>query len=74
MVLAAAAAKDHDGGEFGLGMLYGGGYAGETDLAKAVAWFQKVADHGNSGAQLSLGILYSRGEGVEKTMTGGPPN
>lgn len=34
------------------------------DLKKALFWYIKAADHGNSEAQFKLGVIYTNGEGV----------
>ena len=34
------------------------------DYAKAVKWFRKAAEQGNADAQLNLGFMYNRGQGV----------
>jgi TPR repeat protein len=39
------------------------------DTAKAAELFKKAAEAGNSKAQLCLGILYSKGEGVDQSET-----
>jgi hypothetical protein len=36
------------------------------DMAQAVDWYRKAADHGDAGAQGTLGILYSVGMGVQR--------
>ena len=55
--------------EFELGDLYFDEYDEydgiEVDYDKAVAWFSKAAEHGNSDAMISLGKCYEFGDGVE---------
>ena len=38
----------------------------ETDFEKAVYWFKKLADTGNSVAMFNLGLHYAKGCGVER--------
>ena len=35
---------------------------------KAVIWFRKAAEQGNMDGQYGLGIMYAKGDGVEKTF------
>jgi TPR repeat protein len=36
---------------------------------KAVIWFRKAAEQGNVDGQYGLGIMYAKGDGVEKTFS-----
>jgi TPR repeat protein len=36
---------------------------------KAVIWFRKAAEQGNMDGQYGLGIMYAKGDGVEKTFS-----
>ena len=48
-------------------MVYERGWAGVSrDINRAVAWYQKAAQQGHAGAELNLGLLYEKGEGVPK--------
>lgn len=40
-----------------LGELYEQGWAGEVDILKAVEWYTKAADRGNTTAQYNLGCM-----------------
>ena len=40
----------------------------EKNVEKAVYWWQKAADAGNSAAQFNLAICYLKGDGVEKDV------
>ena len=40
----------------------------EKDFSKAVYWYQKAAEAGDSGAQNNLAICYEEGAGVEKNL------
>lgn len=40
----------------------------KQDPAAAATWFRKAADHGDAGAQFSLGLLHSTGQGVAKSF------
>lgn len=50
-----------------LGDRYFVGYGVAKDYEKAVKWYIKAADKGNSEAQATLGYCYLHGKGVEKT-------
>jgi uncharacterized protein len=39
-----------------------------ADLAKAFHWYLKSAEQGNPAAQLSLGVMYSDGIGVQRDL------
>ena len=47
-------------------MFYYGGYYASPNYEKAVEWYTKAAEEGDSDAQYSLGICYSFGRGVEQ--------
>ncbi len=36
-------------------------------MARAAAWYRKAADQGDVGAQATLGVLYSMGQGVPQS-------
>lgn len=44
---------------------YGDGGVAQ-DYAKSVEWYEKAAEHGNSGSMFNLGTMYSHGNGVEQ--------
>jgi hypothetical protein len=46
--------------------LYRDGRGVTRDMAQAVDGYHKAADHGDAGAQGTLGILYSVGMGVQR--------
>ena len=37
-----------------------------NSLSEAAKWYRKAAEHGHVGAQYSLGVCYSSGEGVNE--------
>jgi localization factor PodJL len=41
---------------------------GEPDMAEAIMWFQKAANLGVKDSQVNLGILYTKGMGVEEDL------
>lgn len=41
---------------------------GEPDMTTAVGWFEKAADMGFKDSQVNLGILYTKGMGVEEDL------
>ena len=49
--------------------MYAEGQGVKQDYAKAVEWYQKAADQGQSDAQYNLGIMYYDGEGVRQNYT-----
>ena len=49
-----------------LGYIYEHGDVVEQDVAKAVGWYTKAADLGNTDAINSLGYMYAEGYGVEQ--------
>ncbi|MDP6474683.1 MAG: tetratricopeptide repeat protein [Alphaproteobacteria bacterium] len=52
--------------QFGVGMMFEGGYGVPPDPEKASVWYRRAADQGMSEAQLSLGALYEHGRGVAR--------
>jgi TPR repeat protein len=59
--------KTKDDSQYFLGMLYLNGENGsEMDAEEAAYWFNRAAENGNIEAQYNLGLLYLKGEGVEK--------
>ena len=60
-----AAGKGVRDAERDMGRILEHGWAGETDLEKALTWYQRAADHGESTAQWRIGMAYVRGEGRE---------
>ena len=59
-----AAAQDHQGAMFRLGMLNLTGKTGSPDPSKAREWFAKAAAAGHIQASNELGLLYYQGIGV----------
>ena len=66
-----AAAQEHAGAQFYLGMCYSDGEGVELSHALAATWWEKAAGHGHAGAQGGLAGLYHEGKGVEQTDSGG---
>lgn len=54
---------------FSIGQCYDVGHFLKQDIAEAVKWYRKAAEHGHLQAQYNLGICYANGDGVEKDMT-----
>ena len=46
--------------------MYKLGQSVPLDYAEAAIWYRKAADHGDAGAQTSLGLMYASGEGVRQ--------
>ena len=54
--------------EMHLAVLYrDGGKGFPRDMAQAAAWYRKAADQGDPGAQGTLGMLYTVGQGVDRS-------
>ena len=49
-----------------LGLCYGAGKGAEKDCTKALHWYLKAAQQGQSYAQYNCGVLYQNGWGTEK--------
>lgn len=67
--LCEAAGAGSPEGMVQLGSCYDGGYYAygvASDYKEAVRWYQKAAELNNSRAMHCLGILYSRGRGVQQ--------
>ncbi|HUA93414.1 MAG TPA: tetratricopeptide repeat protein [Terracidiphilus sp.] len=63
-----AADQKYIEGEMHLAALYrDGGKGFARDMAQAAAWYRKAADQGDPTAQGTLGILYTLGQGVERS-------
>ena len=55
-------------GELHLAALYRDGAKGfPRDMEQAAAWYRKAAEQGDVFAQGTLGVLYSIGQGVERS-------
>ena len=52
-----------------LGYMYANGEGVEQDYAKAIEWYTKAADSGNTTAMYNIGYMYMYGEGVEQDGT-----
>ena len=50
-----------------MGVFYQLGEGVEQSYEKAVYWWQKSAEQGNSMAQYNLGMCYANGDGVEQS-------
>lgn len=63
-----AADQGNIDGEIHLANLFrdGAGKAFARDIEQAAAWYRKAADQGDPGAQGTLGILYTFGQGVPR--------
>jgi hypothetical protein len=63
-----AAEQNNVAGELHLAALCrDGGEGFPRDMAQAAAWYRKAADQGDAGAQGTLGVLYSMGQGVPQS-------
>ncbi|WP_267336418.1 tetratricopeptide repeat protein [Gilliamella sp. B2923] len=53
--------------QYDLARKYAGGYRGlKVDKRKALYWYTKAADYGDTQAMHDLGIMYYKGDGIEK--------
>ncbi len=55
-------------GEFGIGYMHHYGHGVPRNQIEAIKWFRQSASHGNIPARQYLGIMYQKGEGVEKDL------
>lgn len=62
------AEKSYPLAECQIGYFYYRGLGVEKDLAKALYWTQRAAEHGDRDGQYNLATLYENGEGVAKNM------
>ena len=46
--------------------MYQNGYGVDKNNSTAVGWYRKAAEQGNAIAQVSLGVMYEFGWGVNK--------
>lgn len=60
------AEKGYPLAECQVGYFYYRGLGVEKDLAKALYWTQRAAEHGDRDGQYNLATLYENGEGVAK--------
>ena len=44
--------------------MYDNGRGVKQDYKKAIEWYEKSANQGNTKAQFNLGIMYANGQGV----------
>ena len=51
-----------------LGMCFYSGEGVEKNFIKAVEWYTKAAEKGNSDAMYNLGLCFHHGRGVEKNL------
>jgi hypothetical protein len=61
-----AAAQEHTGAQYHIGICYDEGEGVEQNHALAATWVRKAADEGHAEAQGYLGVLHQAGEGVEQ--------
>ena len=66
---ACLAALEQYPGEARFQFQLGRAYRQIRDYELAVRWYSAAADHAYAGAQNSLGVMYSRGEGVVENCT-----
>ena len=59
----------NDDAQFRLGLIYAAGQEVQRDVAKAVTWFRKAAEQGNSAAQFNLAVFLAQGVGVPQDYT-----
>ncbi|WP_416380394.1 tetratricopeptide repeat protein [Gilliamella sp. B3482] len=52
--------------QYGLSRMYEEGEGVEVDKEKALFWYKKSIDNGNTEAMHNLGIMYYKGDGIEK--------
>ena len=45
-----------------------GAASGEVDMTTAIGWFEKAANMGVKDSQVNLGILYTKGMGVDEDL------
>lgn len=62
------AEKGYPLAECQVGYFYYRGLGVEKDLAKALCWTRRAAEHGDRDGQYNLATLYENGEGVEKDL------
>ena len=63
-----AADQNSIAGELHLAALFrDGGEGFPRDMGQAAAWYRKAAEQGDAGAQGTLGVLYSIGQGVPQS-------
>jgi hypothetical protein len=63
-----AAEQNNIPGELHLAALYrDGGKGFPRDMEQAAAWYRKAAEQGDAGAQGTLGMLYTLGQGVPRS-------
>ena len=58
------AEQGHSGAQTGPGFIYVNGAGGPQDDAKAMKWWHKAADQGDTLAQTALSSMYDLGRGV----------
>ena len=66
--------KDMNGyhwAQYMIGVFYEDGHGVEQEMARAVEWYTKSAEQGNSLAINSLGYCYDKGEGVAQNLKKG---
>jgi localization factor PodJL len=66
--LRSAALAGNPAAEYELALRYTEGRGVAPNLAEAVQWFERAANHGLAPAQYRLGSLYEKGQGVKKDL------
>lgn len=69
--LTSKAAKGDHHAQFFLAMRLQKGEGIPKDASRAAYWYMRAAEHDIAPAQLNLGIMYLRGEGVQADMNEG---
>lgn len=67
-LLRAPAERGHVGAQFTLGIIYATGKGIDTNIDRAVAWWEAAAAQGHAASLFNLGVLYAHGRGVEKDL------
>lgn len=69
-LLKSAAAKNHAGAQYTLGLMSTGAFDTPVDLPEAVKLFRQAAEQGYKEAQHMLGLMLLNGRGVSKDTDG----
>jgi|TARA_B110000908_G_scaffold73887_1_gene89028 TPR repeat protein len=60
----ALAKKGYPWAQFNVGVMYANGEGVSQSDAKAIKWYRKGAEQGNTDAQMHLGVMYANGFGI----------